>query len=224
MRRRDFITLLGGAAAAWPIAARAQQPKTAAIGYLSARSRQTEMPVLVAYHAGLREAGYVEGENVAFDYRFADGRYDELPAMAADLVRRKVDVIAVLGSTFAVLSAKQATQAIPVVFQQGADPIAAGLVTSLRRPGGNVTGAASLMADLAPKLLELLHEMVPTAATIGVLHNPNNPVTQLAPSFLPDLQVAAGTLGVELRLLQASTERDFDAAFRHLAELRAGGF
>jgi hypothetical protein len=140
IRRREFITLLGGATAGWPMGVRAQQPKTAAIGYLRARSRQTEMPVLVAYHAGLREAGYVEGENVAFDYRFADGRYDELPAMAADLVRRKVDVIAVLGSTFAVLSAKQATQAIPIVFQQGADPIAAGLVTRLSRPGGNVTG------------------------------------------------------------------------------------
>ena len=216
MRRRDFITLLGGAAA-WPLAARAQQPTIPVVGWLGSRSRQSEEYRAVSFRQGLKEAGYVEGQNLAIEYRFAEGQYDQLPALAGDLVRRQVSVIALHGLPSA-LAAKAATATIPIVFELANDPVQLGLVASLNRPGGNITGVTSLNVEVGPKQLELLHELVPNAAVIGMLMNPNNPDAEIP----RDAQDAARRLGLELHLLHASTERDFDAAFASMVQLRAG--
>jgi putative ABC transport system substrate-binding protein len=216
MRRREFITLLGGAAA-WPLAARAQQPALPVIGFLNGASAWEYAHVIAAFRQGLSETGYAEGRNVQVEYRWAEGHYDRLPTLAADLVRRRVTVIA--ANTPAVPVAKAATTTIPIVFQTGGDPVAAGFVTSLGRPGGNLTGVSTLNTELGPKRQELLHQMVPTARTIALLFNPTNPIAE---PTTKDLQAAARTLGLQLHLLHASTERDFDRVFATLLHLRAG--
>jgi putative tryptophan/tyrosine transport system substrate-binding protein len=221
MKRRDFITLLGGGAAVtWPLAARAQQPMPV-VGVLSAEWPDQFTDRLRAFHEGLRETGYIDGRNLAIEYRWAEGRNDRLPALAAELVRRQVAVIVTAGSTPATLAASAATTTMPIVFYLGADPVEAGLVTSLSRPGGNLTGVVTLNVEVAPKRLELLHELIPTATIIGALVNPTNPV--LAKTLTRNLQTAAQTLGVQLHVLHASSERDFDTVFASLVQLRAGG-
>ena len=218
MRRREFITLFGGAAAL-PLAARAQQPAMPVIGYLGSASADLYANALRAFRQGLNETGYVEGRNVTIEYRWADSQNDRLPALVADLVRRQVNVIASPGSTPAALAAKAATATIPVVFQIGTDPVAAGLVDSLARPGGNVTGVTTLNTELAPKRLELLRELIPTANIIALLVNPTSPF--IAKNISSDLQSAARTFGMQLHILNASTERDFDTVFATLVQLRA---
>jgi putative tryptophan/tyrosine transport system substrate-binding protein len=214
MKRRDFITFLGGAAA-WPRALRAQQ-KVPVIGVLSSPSPGAVAADIAAFHEGLSEAGYVEGLNVAIEYRWAEGRLDQLPALAADLVARKVDVIAALAGTPPALAAKGATSTIPIVFSMG-DPVGLGLVASLARPGGNLTGVSSL--DLSPKRIEMVSELVPGAKVIALLVNPNNAI---AASTIQNSQEAARTKGVELLVLKASTESEIDAAFATLSQARAG--
>ena len=218
MKRRDFITLLGGAAAAWPLAARAQQPGMPVIGYLNSRSRDTDAPFLAAFHRGLNETGYVEGQNVAIEYRWAEGRYDRLRVLATDLVDRRVTVMAAT-STPAALAAKAVTSAIPIVFMAALDPGAAGLVVSLSRPGGNATGVSNYLSDLGAKRLELLHEAVPKATVIGMLVNSNYPDAEVQRK---DVAEAAHKLGRELHVVNASTEGDFNSAFANLVQLRAG--
>ena len=219
MRRREFITLLGGAAAAWPLAAKAQQPAMPVIGFLGSTSPELYAHLVRAFRQGLSEAGYVEGRDVAIEFRWADSQYDRLPAMAAELVRRQVAVL-VAGAFPAALAAKTATTTIPIVFSIGVDPVAFGLVTSLNRPGGNITGVTNLNLDLGPKQLEVLHELVPTATVLAALVNPTNPNAE---THARDLQTAAGTLGVQLHVLHASAERDFDTVFAAMVELRASG-
>jgi putative ABC transport system substrate-binding protein len=219
MKRRTFITLLGGAAVAWPLAARAQQPAMPVIGFMNALSPETRASQWAAFRQGLRETGYIEDQNVKIEYRWAESRYDRLPAMAADLVRRQVAVIAAT-STPAAVAAKAATTTVPIVFETGGDPIRLGLVASLNRPGGNVTGVTQLAEEIAPKRLELLHELVPTARVIALLVNP---ATALAGSSTRNIQAAADALRLELHVLHASTERELDAAFTRLSQLRVGG-
>jgi putative ABC transport system substrate-binding protein len=218
MRRRKFITLLGGAAAAWPIAARAQQPAIPVIGFLNRASPGQDQGRAVAFRQGLSQAGYIEGQNVAIEYRWGAGQRDPLAAMAGDLVRRQVSVIAA-GSDSAALAAKAATNTIPIIFAGGNDPVKLGLVASLNRPGGNVTGVVNLNIELGPKRLDLLQELVPSVQTISLLVNPTNPS---ADTILKDLQAAAHTLGLTSHVLHASSERDIEAAFAKLKDMQAG--
>ena len=220
MKRREFITLLGGAAASWPIAARAQQPAMPLIGFLSSETPSGYAFRAAAFRQGLSEAGYVESRNVAIEYRWAEGHYDRLPALAADLVRRQVAVIAAAGTQSA-LAAKAATTTIPIVFSTAADPVAQGLVASLARPGGNATGVNNLATELVQKQIEKLHQMVPAATAIAALVNPTNPT--LAEPATKAVQAAGRTLGLKMiHIIQASTERDIDAAFATLFRLGAG--
>ena len=220
MKRRDFITLLGGAGAAWPLTARAQQPAVPVIGYLGAESPTAFASRVRAFRQGLDETGYVEGRNVAIEFRWAEGQHIRLPYAGGDLAARPVTVIVAPGGAPAALAAKSATTTIPIVFEMGADPLATGLVGTLARPGGNLTGVTSLNVQVTPKRLEILHEVVPKAAVIAVLLNPTSPTTV---SQLKNLQAAADALGVRLHILHASTERDFDPAFEALVELKPGG-
>jgi putative ABC transport system substrate-binding protein len=208
MRRREFIAGLGGAAAL-SLAARAQQAAVPVIGFLNTQSAEGSKFVTVAFLQGLKETGYVDGQNVAIEYRWADDGYDRLPSLAANLVRRGVAVI-VAGGTQAALAAKAATRTIPIIFATGMDPVAAGLVASLNRPGANLTGSAYLSAELAPKELQLLRELIPDAAVFGVLADPALPTT---PSIIADLQAAARTLGLQLVVANARTDSDFEMAF-----------
>jgi putative ABC transport system substrate-binding protein len=218
VRRREFITLLGGAAASWPLAARAQQPAMPVVGFMSARSPGDSPQLLPAFHQGLKDTGFVEGQNVAIEYRFAGNQNEQLPALAADLVRRQVTVIAAT-TTPAAPAAKAATTSIPIVFTTGSDPVQLGLVASLNRPGGNVTGVTQERGDRAEAAG--MHEMVPTASVMARLVNPANPT--VAEPQSSSLLSAAHTLALELHVLSASTERDFDGVFANLIQLRAGG-
>jgi putative ABC transport system substrate-binding protein len=218
--RRKFVAALGGTALAWPLAAHAQQSAIPVIGFLNVASPQNYVRPLSAFLKGLSEAGYVDGRNVTIEYRWAGGQNDRLSAMATDLVRSQVAVI-VATTTPAALAAKAATTTIPIVFETGLDPFQLGLVTSLNRPGGNVTGVTSLNTQVAPKRLELLHELLPTASVMALLVNPTDPA--LAEPTTKETLAAAHTLGLELHVLNASTERDFDAVFANLIQLRAGG-
>ena len=218
MQRRDFITLFVGAAA-WPLAARAQQSAMPVIGFINAAPAQGYGPQLAAFLKGLDEKGYADGRNVTIEYRWAEGHNDRLPSMAADLVRRQVTVIAAT-TTPAALAAKAATTTIPIVFTTAGDPVQLHLVTSLNRPGGNVTGVTQLNVEVAPKRLELLHEIVPKATVMVYLVDPAFPNAE---TNTKEIQAAARALGLELHVLNASTERDFDALFAKLIQLRAGG-
>jgi putative ABC transport system substrate-binding protein len=204
--------------AAWPRAAHAQQPAMPVIGFLHAGSPEAYAPVMTAFREGLKEAGYVEGRNVAIEYRWAEGHYDRLPALAADLVRRQVDEI--VTNWPAALAAKAASSTIPIVILVGVDPVQLGLVASLNRPGGNVTGLALLTLEVEAKRLEVLHELLRTSAAVALLVNPNNPQTEAETKGVRD---AARSLGLQLHVLDASTEGEIDAAFGKLIELRAGG-
>jgi putative tryptophan/tyrosine transport system substrate-binding protein len=219
MRRRDFIKVIGGGAAAWPLATRAQQLAMPVIGYLGAGSAQSDAFRVTAFRQGLQEAGYVDGQNLTIEYRWAEDHHDRLPTMATDLVRHQVAVIVATGSA-ASLAAKAATTTLPIVFETAGDPVKLGLVGSLSRPGGNLTGVSQLGEEAAPKRLELLHELLPTARVMALLVNPAEP---LARDQARVSLAAAKTLGLELNVLNASIERDFDAAFAKLTELRAGG-
>ena len=220
MRRREFIMLLGGWAVAWPLAVRAQQPAMPVVGFLGPGSAESDAFRATAFRQGLNESGYVDGQNVTIDFRWAEDHLDRLPAMATDLVHRQVAVIAAT-STPAAVAVKAATNTIPIVFETASDPVKLGLVASLSRPGGNVTGVTSMGAEIAPKGLELLHELLPTARLMALLVNPADPALAV-PQARQGLSVA-NTLGLELHVLNASTERDFDAVFAKLIELRAGG-
>ena len=218
MKRRDFIALIGGAAAMWPLLAPAQQSAMPVVGFLNGASPESYEHQVAAFRDGLKDGGYVEGRNVAIEFRWAEGHYDRLPAMAADLVNRKVTVIAAT-STPANIVAKAATKTIPIVFTTGSDPVQLGLVASLSHPGGNVTGATSLQAELAPKRFELAHELMPNATTIAVLVNPTNPIDK---DLTADAQASARTFGLELKIIRASTDQEINEAFAGFSRLHAG--
>jgi ABC-type uncharacterized transport system substrate-binding protein len=213
MRRRQFITLLGGAAA-WPLAARAQAAMPV-IGFLRQGSPEPNAHLIVAFRKGLGETGYIEGRNVAIEYRWAHDENDRLPKLAADLVRMRVAVIATPGSTAAAAAAKSVTDTVPIVFSGGGDPVEMGLVASLNRPGGNVTGVSSMSGELGAKRLGLIQELVPSAARFAVLVNPDNPLTG---AYVADLRAAAAAIGRQIEVLSATTSRDIDTAFRMLTE------
>jgi len=215
MRRREFITLIGGAAAAWPLAVRAQQPAVPVIGFLHPASPDTNADRLRAFRQGLKEAGFVEGENVAIEYRWAENRFDRLPALATELVRRQATVIVATGGSSPALAAKAATTTIPIVFTVPEDPVKLGLVASLARPGGNATGINFFSSELAAKRLGLLRELVPAATRVAVLVNPAN-----AESMLGDLETAAHAMGLRIQLVNADTSREIDAAFATFARER----
>jgi putative ABC transport system substrate-binding protein len=216
MRRRDFITLLGGAAAAWPLAARAQQPAMPVVGYLDNGSADTSARYVDAFRKGLNETGYVEGQNVKVEYQYFEGQYDRVPALTAELVRRRVAVIVSSGEV-AALAAKAATATIPIVFGVAEDPVRLGLVASLARPGGNATGINFLAQEVVAKRLGLLHDLVPKAVVVAVLVNPTNVAAE---TMLRDVQEAARTLGLRISVLNASTSSEIDAAFATLARER----
>jgi putative ABC transport system substrate-binding protein len=218
MRRREFITLLGGTGLLRPRAARAQMPATPVIGFLNGASPELSTHLVASFRQGLADADYVEGRNLAIEFRWANGQYDRLPGLAADLVRRGVSVIAAT-STPAGLPAKAATTSIPIVFVTGSDPVDQGLVASFQRPGGNLTGATTLAVELGQKRLELLNELVPRAGLIAVLVNPTGPNLK---ALLHDVHAAARTVGLPIHVLHASTPRDFEAVFANIARLRAG--
>jgi ABC-type uncharacterized transport system substrate-binding protein len=220
MQRREFITLFGGAAVSWSLAARAQQPTMPVIGFVNTASPQGYTRQLSAFLKGLSETGFVEGQNVVIEYRWAEGRNDRLPSIVADLVERKVNVIAAT-TTPAALAAKAATTTIPIVFETAADPVQLGLVPSLNRPGSNVTGVTQTNVEAAPKRLQLLHELVPTASVLALLINPAD--GPLAETTTKAVQAAARTLGLQLHVLNASTEREIDGVFAKLIQLRVGG-
>jgi len=217
--RRELLAALGGAVAAWPRAARAQQPALPVVGFIRTTSADDSLKLVEAFRRGLGEAGYVEGRNVLIEYRYAQGQIDRLPALAADLVTRRVAVLAATGGTVSARAAKAATSTIPVVFTTGDDPVKAGLVASLSRPGGNVTGVSVFTARLGAKRLALLHELIPAATTIAILLNPKNPDSE---DEAKDVQEAARALGVEILVLYAGTENEIDAAFTKLVEQRTG--
>jgi ABC-type uncharacterized transport system substrate-binding protein len=219
MRRREFITVLGGAVAAWPLAARAQQPAMPVIGFVSQRSADASARIVTSFRRGLNETGYVEGQNVTVEYHWLDGRYDRLPSLMADLVRRRVAVIATPGYSAAAQAAKAATTTIPIVFGVGDNPVTLGLVASLARPGGNVTGINFLTREVAAKRLGLFHDLVPKAARIAVLVNPANP--PIAEAILRELPEAARAIGLQTQVLNASTSREIEAAFATIVRDRA---
>ena len=219
MRRREFITLLGGAAATWPLVAHAQQPSMPVIGFLNAASPGPWASFVAAFRNGLKESGYVEGQSVAIEYRWAEGKYDKLPELAADLVRQGVSVIVATGGSVSVLSAKAATTAIPIVFSIGIDPVRLGLVASLNRPGGNLTGVTLLVSELGGKLLGLLREIVPTGTLIAVLLNPDNPNAEYELNYI---QQAARNIKQEIHILHARNGREIDAAFATMIQLGTG--
>jgi putative ABC transport system substrate-binding protein len=218
MKRREFVTLIGGATA-WPIAARAQQSAMPVIGVLGSATAGEWAPSVAAFLRGLSESGFAEGRDVAIEYRWAENQYDRLPSLAIELVHRQVSVIAAL-TTPSAIAAKAATATIPIVFTTIADPVQIGLVTSLNRPGGNLTGFSFLNVEIGPKLVELLHEVVPAATMVAALINPTNPN---AHAWSAGLQPAARTLGLEINVLEASTERDIDVAFAAMISRRVGG-
>ena len=219
MKRRDFITLLGGAAATWPLAARAQQPAMPVVGFLGAPSAAPYARYVAAVHQGLKEVGYVEHQNVAMEYRWADSQYDRLPALAADLVSRRVAVIVPIGGAPATLAAKAATSTIPIVFNLGADPIELGLVTNLNRPGGNITGIAMMTLEIETKRLEPLRELAPASTSLAILLNPSNAQAQTQER---DAQRAARVIGRQVLVLKAGTEHEIEMAFAALVRERAG--
>jgi putative tryptophan/tyrosine transport system substrate-binding protein len=219
MRRREFIAGLGSTAA-WPVVARAQQPAMPVIGVLNSASSANYVPMMAAFHRGLREAGYVEGRNVAIEYRWANEQSDRLPALTAELVQRQVKVIVAGGALSSPLAAKAATATIPIVFSAGVDPVESGLVASLNRPGGNVTGVTNINNELLSKRLQLLHELLSAAKSIALLVNPTNPGNRTLPT---EFERAAQTLGLQAHILNASTERELETAFATMAELRTAG-
>jgi putative ABC transport system substrate-binding protein len=219
MRRREFITLLGGTAVAWPLVARAQQAAMPVVGFLNGESPAPFAHLVAAFREGLKDAGYIEGRNVEIEYRWAEGETDRLPTLAADLVRLRVAVIAATGGNAPGLAAKAATMTIPIVFGTGSDPIQTGLVASLNRPGGNATGVSFFAGVMDAKRLGILHELVPTAASIAVLLNPTEPSSD---SQLNDVQDAARAMGLQAQIFEARTERDIEGAFATLAQLRTG--
>ena len=219
MRRREVVMLLGGAAA-WTLPARAEQPAMPVIGFLGPESPGHFASRLEAFREGLAETGFTEDRNVAIEFRWAEGQYNRLPGLAADLVNSQVNVVVAPGGAPVALAAKSATTAIPIVFEMGGDPVVLGIVDSLARPGGNLTGVSSLSVEVSPKRLEFMHEVLPTAAVFAVVANPTSPT---APLQLKNLYTASETLGVQLHVLHANTEREFDSAFTALSKLRAAG-
>ncbi len=218
MRRRDFLSVLGGlTAAAWPLAARAQKPGIPVIGFLSGVSSQGYPPYVAAFRSGLRGLGLIEGQNYSIEFRWAEGKYDRLPTLAAELVKRQVSVIVAVGSTSAALSAKAATASIPIVFITAADPVKLGLVASFNRPGGNVTGISFVTNELGAKRLEFLRELVPNAKTIGLMINPGNPISD---SELKDIRAATQSIALGLQVVSAKSDNDLEPAFSTLAEKR----
>ncbi len=219
MRRREFIGLFGSAAAAWPFSARAQSSSVATIGFLNAGAAAAFADRVAGFRQGLSEAGYLEGKNVAIEYRWAEGKYDRLPGLVDDLISRRVSVIVATGNTPAAVAAKAATASIPILFVIADDPVKVGLVASLNRPGGNATGVSMINKELAAKRLQLLHDLVPTADAAGLIVNPNNATAE---SDAGDLQKAAAALGLTFHVLRIGTDRDFDSAFATLVKQKVG--